>query len=142
MKIPTWLWIAIGIGALAMTTKTLLDTVVERMAEAIKQFEGWAPGSRSFRNNNPGNIKYAGQKGTVGQDEQGHAIFDTYESGWNALIRQLRIAFLGTSHVYSPSDTLYSFFEKYAEGNSESYAEFVASALGVDPNTSLGALIV
>ena len=112
-------------------------TAVEAMAYAIKKFEGWKEGSISFRNNNPGNLKFANQYGTVGIDQYGHAIFDSYESGWQALLNQLKIAFNGTSKVYAPTDTLYQFFSKYAEGNSKEYAEYVASALSVSPETQL-----
>lgn len=122
------------------TSKTGQEGVISRMAEAIKSFEGWAVGSRSQRNNNPGNLKYAGQVGAISQDEEGHAIFDSYASGWAALIHQLTLAFTGESHVYSPEDSLYDFFRKYAEANSAEYAAFVAGQLGVSPDTSLNQL--
>lgn len=111
--------------------------MIERMAMAIREFEGWYPGSRSWRNNNPGNLKFAGQAGAVATDDQGHAIFDSQASGWAALIHQLTLAFSGQSHVYGPGDTLYSFFGKYAEGNRVQYAEFVAARLGVAPDATL-----
>ena len=117
---------------------TAFDAVIEKMANAIKSFEGWYEGSRSWRNNNPGNLKFAGQAGAVGQDETGHAVFATYEDGWAALIRQLRLAFYGGSRVYGLQDTLYTFFSKYAEGNSKQYAEFVAGRLGVSPGIPIG----
>jgi hypothetical protein len=117
------------------------EWIVEGMAKAIKTFEGWYEGSRSFRNHNPGNLKFAGQPGAIGADETGHAIFDSDISGWEALKRQIRAAFTGASHVYSVNDTFYSFFSHYAEGNSRQYAEYVADQLGVDPNSTLGSLI-
>lgn len=139
MKASSW-WLLAGAGILAMASAggggfvSPGGSLIERMAEAIKTFEGWFVGSRSYRNNNPGNLKLAGQPGAIGQDEQGHAIFDTYDSGWAALIRQIEGAFYGTSHVYSPDDNLFSFFSKYAEGNSLQYAQYVAGQLGIDPN--------
>lgn len=116
------------------------DSAIQTMAGAIKDFEGWYPGSRSYRNNNPGNLKYAGQLGATGADDTGHAIFSSYDAGWNALVRQLQLAFYGGSFVYSLTDTLYSFFSKYAEGNSRQYAQFVAGKLGVSPDTKLQTL--
>jgi hypothetical protein len=116
------------------------NSVISKMANAIKEFEGWVPGSRSYRNNNPGNLKYAGQKGATGQDETGHAIFDTYQSGWNALMNQLKLAFSGTSLFYNPAMSLYEFFGKYAEGNSVQYAQYVAGKLGVSPDSKLSQL--
>lgn len=117
--------------------RQLVRPAVETMARAIMDFEGWGEGSVSQRNNNPGNIKFAGQKGAIGKDSQGHAIFDSFESGWNALISQLHLMFSGMSRVYNPSMTLREVFSKYAEANSEQYAQFVAQRLGVTANTRL-----
>lgn len=112
--------------------------IISVMAAAIQKFEGYYPGSISYTNNNPGNLKYAGQPFAVGQDQFGHAIFDTYEHGWNALINQLEAIFQNKyPNLYNTDMTLYDLFSVYATGNSTQYAEFVASALGVDPNTQL-----
>ena len=119
---------------------------IERMAKAIMDFEGWEPGSISMRNNNPGNIKAipgtifeVGKSGVIGIDpnSEGQAIFDSFKSGWDGLVTQLRLAFEGRSRVYSPNDTLYDFFSKYAETNSNEYARFVGEQLGVSPHTKL-----
>ena len=138
-----WILLVIGIALVAGKGAVTvgLARVIEVMAQAIKEFEGWYAGSRSYRNNNPGNLKFAGQAGAIGQDDEGHAIFSSYSAGWNALKNQIRAAFNGTSRVYSAADSLYSFFRKYAEGNATQYAEFVAGKLGVDPNSTLGGLI-
>lgn len=111
--------------------------IIAAMAAAIQSFEGWRPGSVSFRNNNPGNLKYANQKGAVGCDAGGFAVFPTYEAGRQALCTQLAMAFNGTSRVYTPEDTLYDFFSKYTEGDSIPYANFVADKLGVTAHTRL-----
>lgn len=113
------------------------NSYIEKMAQAIKEFEGWKPGSISYNNNNPGNLKYAGQAGTIGKDSYGHAIFDSYTLGWNALLNQLGMAFNNTSKVYSSAMSLYQFFARYAEGNQKPYAEFVADKLGVSPTNTL-----
>jgi hypothetical protein len=135
-------WILIiGIILMALLGKKSMESIVEKIAYAIKSFEGWFEGSVSQRNNNPGNLKYVGQFGAVGADDEGHAIFDTFANGWNALKNQIRIAFTGQSHVYSPDDTFYTFFAKYAEGNARQYAEYVAEKLGVSPETKLGDLL-
>lgn len=134
-----WLWAAVVAGGIIMIFmgRRLVQPGLENMARAIMDFEGWFEGSAAQRNNNPGNIKFAGQPGAIGKDNQGHAIFETFEAGWNALINQLRIAFEGTSRVYNPSMSLYEFFSKYAEANSIPYAQFVAAKLGVAPETKL-----
>ena len=125
-----------------MTVNKVGESVIEKMAAAIQSFEGWFPGSRSYRNNNPGNLRWSNPdsipwSGAIGLDDSDHVIFDSYNSGWQALLYQLTLAFTGQSQVYSPSDTLYDFFSKYAEGNQTQYAESVAAALGVSPETQL-----
>jgi hypothetical protein len=58
-----------------------------RLAEwtaAIQSFEGWFPGSVSYRNKNPGNLKYTGQRKAIGRDAQNHAIFASYKDGYDA----------------------------------------------------------
>lgn len=110
---------------------------LEEMARAIMDFEGWSEGSVSQRNNNPGNLKWAKQAGIIGMDVQGHAVFESFEAGWNALINQLKLAFENRSSVYNSSDTLNSFFRKYAEANSDEYAEFVARRLNTFPHATL-----
>jgi len=117
--------------------RNIVSPKIEEMARAIMDFEGYKEGSVSERNNNPGNLKAMGQAGSVGTDSAGHAIFDSFESGWNALVNQLKMAFEDRSAVYTSNDTLYDFFGKYAEKNSKSYAEFVAGRLGVNPDIQL-----
>lgn len=137
---PIWK-IALGAGLLLVLGRTALraipDSLLEAFAYAIRKFEGWFPGSVSQRNNNPGNLKYAGQAGAVAVDDRGFAIFDSYESGWAALKNQIKIAFTGASRVYNPTMTLYEFFQKYSEDNQEPYAESVATDLGVSPTLTL-----
>jgi len=110
---------------------------LEEMARAIMDFEGWSAGSVSQRNNNPGNLKWANQTGAIGMDQQGHVIFESFEAGWNGLVNQLRMAFENTSAVYTSKDTLTSFFRKYAEANSDEYAEYVAKRLNTFPHATL-----
>lgn len=144
-----WAWPLI-IGGLIMTIflgRKIVAPYIENMAKAIMDFEKWDYGSVSERNNNPGNIKAVpgtifevGKSGVIGSDPGGHAIFDNFESGWNGLITQLKLAFLNKSAVYKSSDTLYDFFGKYAEANSKPYAEFVARQLGVSPYATLNSI--
>jgi len=121
--------------------KNFVKPKLEEMAKAIMDFEGWSEGSVSQRNNNPGNLKWANQTGAIGMDQQGHVIFESFEAGWNGLINQLKLAFEDRSNVYTSNDTLYDFFGKYAEANSEPYAEFVANRLGVNPGSRLNQIV-
>lgn len=105
-----------------------------QLGEAIKKHEGWYVGSRSYRNNNPGNLRWS--KYQIGRDSGGYAIFKDYEQGWEALMFQLEIAKDGRSGVYSPEMTLREFFAVYApsgdNNNPEAYAQAVADQLKVD----------
>lgn len=122
------------IAVLKKVPQTLLDT----MARSIQYWEsGGDENALNYRNNNPGNLKFAGQPNVVDVDLQGHAIFDTYTNGWKALLRQLEISFLGKSKNFFPDMTLYEFFAAYAEKNTVPYAESVARDLGVSPNDTL-----
>jgi hypothetical protein len=62
--------------------------VSENILNAIQKQEGYYPGSLSYRQNNPGNIKwgpFAKAHGATGPGAGGHAIFPTYEAGRAAL---------------------------------------------------------
>lgn len=119
-------------------------------AKAIQDFEGWyepgSPGyprgSRSYRNNNPGNLRWSPfEDGNV----DNFSTFNTYQKGFDALIHQLRIAANGESRVYQPDMTLLRFFEVYAPSSDnnhpEHYAMFVAKRLGVEITTKIKTLL-
>lgn len=103
---------------------------IDIWCEAIKKMEGAKP-SR----NNPGNIRFIGQKFAI--NDKGFCKFDTYAHGYGALRQILVNACSGKSKVYHPTDTLYTFYTKYAPdsdgNNSKNYAQFVAGKLGVSP---------
>lgn len=141
------------LGALIIMKLTQLKrSVVETMALAIQDWEDGVrdftitPGSRSFNNNNPGNLRWFGNldsipwAGAMGVDGQNHVVFDSYEHGWAALVDMLELDLSGGSQVYGLDWSLYQYFAKYAEANTQNYAEFVAGRLGVSPLTTLGAL--
>lgn len=112
-------------------------TAYDRWADAIQEFEGWGDDTLSFKNNNPGNLKHAGQRGATGKDKQGHAIFPSYKEGRAALIAQLKLAAEGKSKNYTPDMTMGEFFGTYAEENQEEYSKFVQGKLGIDETTTI-----
>jgi hypothetical protein len=121
--------------------------LIEKMADAIQRFEGWAPGSVSYKNNNPGNIK-ASNEPWIGQraiDSRGFVVFDTYEHGRRALLISLTNAATGKSSVYSPTDSIYEFFGKYAPASDSNqprvYAQYVAKEIGINPDASISQLV-
>lgn len=129
---------------LLIRNKTEMKPMLDRWVDAIKEYEGYFPGSRSFRNNNPGNLKFAGQHGTTGKDDKNFAIFKDYDSGYKALRSQLKLAASGGSKYYKPDMSLIGFFEIFApvhENDSHAYAVFVAGRLGIDPKTQIKNLL-
>src|SRR3990167_8122284 len=122
------------------------ENKIEKLANAIQEYEGWYRGSRSWRNCNPGNLKFARQRRAIGKDDDGFAIFPDDETGFLALIHQIEIACNGKSKVYSPNDTLYGFFNKFAPSSDSNYpkkyAEDVAKKLGISPHTKLKDLLI
>ena len=123
------------------------ESKIRAWALAIQSFEGYFAGSRSFRNKNPGNIKYMGLFASlaIGKDDKGFCVFETYEKGLDALEILLTRACSGLSSVYSPSDTLLSFYEKYAPSSDNnhplSYATAVAKKIGVPISTKIKDLL-
>jgi len=101
--------------------------------------QGYPNGSRSFRNKNPGNLRYAQQAKAIGKDEDNFAIFATYQDGFNALKGMILNAAKGNSKIYKPEMNLLQFFAKYApsfdDNDTVSYAKVVAAAIDVDAVT-------
>ncbi len=120
---------------------------IQTFATAIEKYEGFTKGSRSYRNNNSGNLKfsdYVQSLGAKGKDKDNFAIFDTYQEGYCALCCFLYDACQGNLIPYRkgnerPSSfTIQEFFEVYAPASDKNYpkkyATFVAKQLGVIPS--------
>lgn len=108
-------------------------------ALAVTHFEG-QPGDRSYRNNNPGNLKFEHQYEAIGQDPKGFAIFPTWEAGFRALEAQIALDARRT-----PDMTISEFVEKYAPAkdnnpNNAHYAASIAAALRSHVYDTLGTL--
>lgn len=92
---------------------------------------------RAYRNNSPGNLKYRTRNPFPGSapGEDGFADFDTLENGYGAIIQRAK--------EEGPNRTLAQYISTYAppnENNTGEYLRYVASKLGVDPNTRMGDL--
>lgn len=92
--------------------------------------------SRANRNNNPGNLRYAGQAGTTGQDSNGFAVFASLDLGWNALVRQWTL-YANRGYTLAEGITRYA---PNTENNTNAYLNFLANRLGVDPSMPLSAI--
>ena len=109
--------------------------MIEKMAKAIQKHEGWKVGSRSFRNNNPGNLvcteyvkKYLG---AIGCEKGGRfAVFRNYDEGFFAL--ELFIFHAATDQLrsYRASMTIPQYFAKYApSADNNNPAQYAAAVL-------------
>ena len=98
-------------------------------------------GTLADRNNNPGNLRFIGQRGGA-QGQGGFARFDSPEAGFQALVNDLKAKQSGKSVTgLDGNSTLKELVFKFAppnENDSEGYARFVAQKLGVDINTPIG----
>lgn len=103
----------------------------EPPAAATPAPPGAAP--RGIRNNNPGNLQFAGQAGAEREpgEEGRFAAFPTMEDGVSALARQIRrSAARGNTTVRS----LISTYAPGGENDTAGYVGDVANHLGVDPD--------
>lgn len=118
----------------APTPPTPHPDLLAAFCKGIEQYEGYAPGTRAYVNNNPGNLRHwPTQDGVKG----GFAYFKTYEKGFAALKDLVIRAATGKSNVYKPTDNLLDFFAKYSPANDNNnpiaYAEWIGKKLAVDP---------
>ncbi|MCR3717548.1 hypothetical protein M8453_23725 [Citrobacter freundii] len=104
-------------------------------------------GARNFRNNNFGNLVYAGQEGARlenanAKGERRFARFETPEEGFRALGNQLMSYYNGTSKAvgYEKLQSIAEIFPKYApvsENNTQGYMNALSQQLGVGVNDTL-----
>lgn len=86
-------------------------------------------------NNNPGNLRYAGQAG-ASSGHGGFALFSTVEAGFNALVNQIKLdAGRGLS--------LSAFISKFAppsENNTQQYIQQIAQATSSSPTAKISSI--
>ena len=139
-----------GIAKQDLITLIQTPTKLDKWCHAIQSREGYiAPcaqyptGTPAWRNNNPGNIEWHGQRNATSGGRFAH--FNTYQDGYNALKTLLIQACTGQISLYNPNGNLYDFYSVYApssDGNdSKGYAEEVAKALGVEPDVIIKSLL-
>jgi hypothetical protein len=117
---------------------------IATLANAIQQVEGYIPpnvqypnGSLAYQNNNPGNLRYAGQVGAT-QGAGGFAYFPSYDAGYQALENQITIQ-------ANQGQTLSQFINQYApptdNNNTSAYLQTLVNATGATPSTPLTNII-
>lgn len=104
----------------------LMPKLLDKFCLAIQEYEGYYPGSNSYRKHNPGNIK----------DINGNfVVYSNYATGWAALKNYVERACTGKHKAYKPDFTIKQFFNVYApssdNNNPDKYAIFVANKCGV-----------
>lgn len=112
---------------------------LREFALSIQKHEGWYPGSRSWRNNSPGNLRYSKFQSGV---RDGFAYFKDYETGLAALEWDVKQKCLGnTSTGLGPNSTIEDFFKFFApssDGNYPlEYAAGIAREIGISPLSQL-----
>lgn len=112
--------------------------LVSAIAQAIAQMEGFnTAGTISQRQNNPGNLRSGpSQTGTA----SGYAVYPSAAAGWNdlyALIQKI-IGYGVNLYQFFGGGNGYPGYAPAADSNSpNTYAQFVAGRLGIDPSTPL-----
>lgn len=121
-------------------------------ASAIKSREGWAVGTTSYRNLNPGNLRYTAYTkslGAIGKDASNFCIFASYDAGWGALLQLLRDARANQLVAYRNYAqqherricTIADFYHVYAPAEDDndpaSYGAEVAKKIGVPITTPI-----
>ena len=119
-----------------------------RLAQAIVSYEGWetpvdcakesTPGSRSWRDHNPGNLRSSpfaiGMRG-------GFAVFVTDDTGFFALVWDLWSKCRGETRTglcsYSSLADLIRVYSAATGAELENYVSFVERVLGIPRNTAL-----
>ena len=133
---------ALGAGRLR---GSISPSAVNALAMAIQTQEGYAPGTLAFRNNNPGNLVYAGQPGAT-QGAGGFAAFSSYNAGLSALQNQITLdAVRGSDVNGNPINTVSDLIGSWApasdpRNNTPAYIASVAAQTGYDPDAPLSSL--
>ncbi len=134
---------------MAIVQKT---TLLKKFCSAIKDYEGYFIGSRSYRNCNPGNIKcsqpfeksLAHELGAIGQDADNFAKFKNFDAGFQALKDFVTLACMNKLKAYKNVSIL-EFFNIYApssdNNNPNSYASYVAKKVGLDIKDKMSVLL-
>jgi hypothetical protein len=138
-----------GKGAILSVLSLINKFMIKQWREAIKKHEGFFPGSRSYRNNNPGNLRFTSYTSSLGknrgQDSGRFIIYDTLEIGTKALDQFLVDASTNVLRAYKGEMTLHEFYKVYApsgDGNYPlGYATAVAKDLGVPITTKIKDLL-
>ncbi len=121
-----------------------MNDLIQAIANAIQSQEGYYPGSRAFRNNNPGNIWDGLSPGKTRRiwpqypiDADGFLVLPDYATGRSLMENQISIKI-------SRGETLTQLINEWdssdSAGTRATYVSNVSMATQLDPNTPLNTL--
>lgn len=119
--------------------KQFYDWVLDKTGIELPRGDGYNSAPRGIRNNNPGNLNFAGQSGATKEGGEGgrFAVFESMEHGVAALYRQLQLYFK------RGVNTLSSIVKTYApasDGNNvDAYVSALSKATGKGANETIDA---
>ncbi|MCK1076367.1 hypothetical protein MX032_10630 [Enterobacter cloacae subsp. cloacae] len=117
--------------------KQLHDWIYDKTGIELPRGDGYKSAPRGIRNNNPGNLNYAGQAGATMEGGEGgrFAVFESMQHGVAALYKQLQLYFK------RGINTLSSIVKTYApasdNNNVDAYISALTKATGKDANEVL-----
>ncbi|MFO4117100.1 hypothetical protein AAHD56_24455 [Enterobacter kobei] len=105
--------------------KKLHDWIFDKTGIELPRGDGYKSAPRGIRNNNPGNLNYAGQAGATMEGGEGgrFAVFESMQHGIAALYKQLQIYFK------KGINTLSSIVKTYAPASDNNTVDSYISAL-------------
>jgi len=101
---------------------------------AIKEFEGWYPGSLSYRNFNPCNLRTDGDLGRYA----GFAKFSSYENGVKRCMRSIDWY---ASQGSTIADMMYAWAPESDGNNPSAYVQHITDKTGITASTKISDLI-
>jgi hypothetical protein len=111
-----------------------------KLAEGIAFAEGfYVQGSRPQRNHNPGDMTLDLIGKSTGRDGP-FVVYATDDDGWANLQAQINAWLGGTSAYANSSSTISDISQFYTTTDQSSWAQNVASYIGVSTDTSIGSL--
>ena len=131
---------------------------IDTLAATVQKVEGYYPpgtpgypnGSVAWQNNNPGNLRFAGQAG-ASQGVNNYAKFPTYAAGYQALLNQIQYQATpgyrspATGQIYPQGQNLSEFINTYApaadSNNPSAYLATLVQATGYPADTLLSTVI-
>lgn len=120
----------VSLGTVNASSPSVLN-----IANAIYRQEG------AVQNNNPGNLKYAGQTGATGADYRGLAIFSTLDAGQQAAQSQIALDInRGTCASGAALSTLTDLISCWSTTDRAAYTANVSTWTGIAPDASLQTL--